>query len=170
MVNKPTPIPPTTVELVTPSRVLIVDQSSENREVLRTVLQRHGYEIFEAERDTDGLSLAGKCHPSVLVLDMDTVDPADSTVIEGFEHHARKENTSVVLLGRVPKSGQPPANGDVVTKPYHYGPLIRKIEELLKRSESPPTDTEPATELPTTGIAGAPLPDLNTHIGRDTVG
>ena len=149
MVNNPTPLTPAPL---TPhcldgsenrSRVLIVDQSPENREVLRTVLQRHGYEIFEAERDTDGLTLAGKCHPKVLVLDIDTVDPDDRSVIEGFDHHAQKENTSVVLLGQVPKPHLSLANSDVVSKPYHYGPLIRKIEALLRQTEAPATKTSP---------------------------
>lgn len=135
MVNNPTSLTPQSSHLpVNASRVLIVDQSPENREVLRTVLQRHGYEIFEAERDTDGLSLAETCHPKVLVLDMDTIDSADRSVIEGFDQHAQKENTSVVLLGRVPKPHLPLTNSDVVSKPYHYGPLIRKIESLLSQT------------------------------------
>ena len=136
MVNNPTSSTSQSPQ-VNPSRVLIVDQSPENREVLRTVLQRHGYEIFEAERDTDGLSLAEQCHPKVLVLDMDTINSADREVIAGFDHHAQKENTSVVLLGRVPKSQLSLANSDVISKPYHYGPLIRKIEMLLSQSEQP---------------------------------
>lgn len=138
MVNNPTSL--TTRNLIKtkiPSGVLIVDQSPENREVLRTVLQRHGFEIFEAERDTDGLTMAEQCHPKVLVLDMDTLDSADRSVIEEFDHHAQKENASVVLLGRVPKASLPLANSDVISKPYHYGPLIRKIEMLLRQAEAP---------------------------------
>jgi CheY-like chemotaxis protein len=126
------------------SSVLIVDQSSENREVLRTVLQRQGCEIYEADGDRHGLSLAQKHQPKVVVLDLDSLNLEDTTVLAEFDQHAKKENASVVLLGRVPKSNPAPANSNVVAKPYHYAPLIRKIEELLRLAE--PTN-EPGRSL-----------------------
>ena len=120
---------------VSPSRVLIVDRSAENREVLRTILKRRGCEIFEADRDVDGLKLAKQCHPQVLVLDLDTVDPADVSVCADFDSQAREENASVVLLGQVHGTESQLPVSDVVAKPYHYGPLIRKIEELLREAD-----------------------------------
>ena len=117
-------------------RVLIVDRSAENREVLRTVLQRSGCEIFEADRDTDGLALAKSCHPNLLVIDVDTVDPADALVCDGYGHQARLENASIVLLGRVSTGESHLPTSDVVAKPYHYGPLIRKIERLLRQADA----------------------------------
>ena len=42
--------------------VLIVDQSEENREVLRTVLERHGVRIITASRTKEGADLARRHH------------------------------------------------------------------------------------------------------------
>ena len=135
---------PTSQKLSTPpngesqhasARVLIVDRSTENREVLRTVLQRNGCEIFESDEAAEGLSLAEKCRAQLLIVDLDTVDPAGPDVLEGFDEQARSENGSVLLLGRISKSKDGIDLKNVVAKPYHYAPLIRKIEELLRQAE-----------------------------------
>lgn len=115
--------------------VLIVDRSEENREVLRTVLQSHGVHTLVAAKDIDGLCLAKQFHPKVYVLDLDTIDPTNATVCADYDSHTREENASVVLLGHVPSGRSRLPASEVVAKPYHYAPLIRKIEGLLQEAE-----------------------------------
>jgi len=116
-------------------RVLIVDESEENREVLRTILQRHGVETIEACDAEGGLRLAKDWHPSVMVLDVDTIDLSDTRACGDFDDEARLENTSVVLLGGIRAEKTTLSNSEVLPKPYHYAPLIRKIEELLQAAQ-----------------------------------
>lgn len=132
MVNPSSQIP---TQIQPTARVLIVDRSPENREVLRTVLQRSGCEIFESDRAAEGLSLAEKCRAKVLVVDLDTVNSAGPNALAGFDEQAKSENGSVLLLGRIPKCKDGVDHKNVVPKPYHYAPLIRKIEELLRQAE-----------------------------------
>lgn len=115
-------------------RVLIVDQSEDTREVLRTVLQRQGVQIYEAREGLEGLDLARQCHPDVMVLDLDTINPLDVSVCNGFDLQAREENSVVLLLGSVRSWRQAANRANVVAKPYHYGPLVRKIESLLHQA------------------------------------
>ncbi len=124
-----------------PRRVLIVDQSEDTREVLRTVLQQHDVQIYEARGGAEGLDLARRCHPDVMVVDLDTVNPADISVCDGFNRQARLENSSLVLLGSVRRWRLATSYSDVVPKPYHYGPLLRKIESLLQQSSAGATET-----------------------------
>lgn len=115
--------------------VLIVDQSHDNREVLRTVLQRHGYRTLEAERKADGLRLVRECQPQVLVLDAETIDAASPSACADFNNEATAGNASILLLGKTSTSRKAMPGANVIAKPYHYGPLIRRIEELLVRAE-----------------------------------
>ena len=124
------------------NRVLIVDKSAENREVLTTILRRGGVETLEARQAETGLELAKKWHPRVLVLDSDTVDLDDASVCDGFDDEVRQENAAIVVLGRVCHSLHALATNEVVPKPYHYGPLIRKIEELLRVDANSSTSSE----------------------------
>ena len=111
--------------------VLIVDPSEETREVLRTALERRGIRTFSAERAGSGLKLARQNHPDLVVLDLELDDGEPERLAAPFVSQSRVEGTSLVMLGtlRRGRSGLPP--GEFVPKPYHYGPLIRRIEEIL---------------------------------------
>jgi CheY-like chemotaxis protein len=112
-----------------PQSVLIVDRSEESREVLRTVLGRRGLRILEATEARQGLELARRHHPGVIVLDLETESADDDAVRDQYDVQSTREGASLVVLGRSVRSA--PARGAVVSKPYHFAPLIRKIEELL---------------------------------------
>ena len=118
--------------------VLIVDQSQESREVLRTLLERRGMRIFEASGARQGLELVRRCHPEVVVLDLetdsDTEGEAEGAVREQYGAASAESEASLVLLSSAPRR-LPAAEGQrIVSKPYHYAPLIRTIEELLEHS------------------------------------
>jgi CheY-like chemotaxis protein len=141
--------------------VLIVDRSAETREVLRTALARRGVEIFEAAGAEAGLELCRRHRPEVVVLDLDSAAGRDDDVRAEFESQAVSNSASLVLLRTVyrldaphetGRSGLPsrasrPAGGadsqdratrsvpTTISKPYHYAPLVRTIEELLGAAE-----------------------------------
>lgn len=111
--------------------VLIVDESSECREVLRTALERRGLRIFEAAAPEAGLALAREHSPNLIVVDTDT--DREATVVKHAHRVGRDTGgTQLVLLGSVRRlSGR---SGQFVVKPYHYAPLILKIEQLVAES------------------------------------
>jgi CheY-like chemotaxis protein len=114
--------------------VLIVDPCDESREVLRTVLQRRGVKIIEATGGRRGLELARRHHPGVIVLDVETVPDADADTRAGFGAESRAHHTSLVMLASARRDTVGLPVGRVVSKPYHYGPLVRTIEQLLRTS------------------------------------
>jgi len=111
-------------------RVLIVDRSADTREVLRTALERRGLQIFEAPGPQQGLEVARRCQPDLIVLDLEATSPAEASVLDGYSAQLRHHRSELLLLGG---AGRPPAlaRGQHVTAPYHYAPLVRKIEQLL---------------------------------------
>ena len=111
--------------------VLIVDRSEETREVLQTALERRGLRIFSASRAQRGLEMARTLHPDLIVLDLELDGPAAEDFSAGFAAQSRADHTQLLVLGSVRRSRQWPIVGEFVAKPYHYGPLIRRIEELL---------------------------------------
>jgi hypothetical protein len=119
--------------------VLIVDRSEETREVLQTALERRGVRTLAAGRTEAGLELARRHHPELIVLDLDdtpgclpagqALSPAaGETQLTASEDAYRP---CLVLLGNLRGRRELLPEGEFVSKPYHYGPLIRKIEELL---------------------------------------
>lgn len=112
--------------------VLIVDESEENREVLRTVLARRGLEIYEAAEGRAGLSLARAHHPDVIVLDLDADALDESPVRAGFAAESGDRQSSLVVLGRARRYPELNAPAGEVAKPYHYAALVNKIEQLVQ--------------------------------------
>ena len=112
--------------------VLIVDESPEVREVIRTALARRGVQIFEASRSQQGVALARQHHPDVIVVDMEA-ETADARHLSAdFTAASPQHPPSLVLLGTARRlAGAKSAGGEFISKPYHYAPLIRKIESLL---------------------------------------
>ena len=118
------------------SRVLIVDQSLDVREVLRIALQRRGVETVEADSATDGLALADTCDPDLIVLDVEALEEESMTSCHNFDGH--RGNTPLLILGTVQRDRLPLTNSpgtEFISKPYHFAPLVRKIEGLLQESQ-----------------------------------
>jgi CheY-like chemotaxis protein len=111
--------------------VLIVDDSADSREVLRTVLERHGAVTLEARRPEQAIQLADLHRPDLIVLDAESDRSVCGAATDALRAAARQIPTSVVILGTLSRSGSNFSADQIVAKPYHYGPLIRKIESLL---------------------------------------
>jgi DNA-binding response OmpR family regulator len=120
-------------------RVLIVDESDDAREVLRTILERRGVEIVEAEGAEQGLNLANCCDPDLIVLDLETLPGEDAGMRDRYDRQSRSSKTPMVLLGTTKATGRAADANAVVDKPYHYASLIRTIEDLLRQSTEEPS-------------------------------
>ncbi|QDU31190.1 KDP operon transcriptional regulatory protein KdpE [Anatilimnocola aggregata] len=108
--------------------VLLVEPSSEAREVLATILQLRGLRIFEADEPRHGLVIARAERPDVIVLDFDQ-PCVDDGVQNDFAAETRHPNTGLIVLGNSPPHRQAQTDR-FVAKPFHYGPLVQAIERL----------------------------------------
>ncbi len=122
-----------------PRSVLIVDESDDSREVLRTALARRGCKIFEAREARAGAALAAQHRPGVIVLDMEVESANDPLVRAGYDQ-LPGEPGRMVVLGGLKRADDWLSSRQHVCKPYHYGPLIRKIEEMLEISADEPVN------------------------------
>ncbi len=113
--------------------VLIVDPSEESRDVLRLILESRGVNIFEAKQGAEGLQIFRDRQPAVVVLDLEFDYGNVDELQDAFEDESRRQDSSLVVLGRLKRADKSPDDSRVIPKPYHYGPLVRTIEQLLER-------------------------------------
>ncbi len=118
-----------------PSSVLVVDRSAENREVLRTVLLQRGLQCYEADEAQSGLAIAQQHHPAVIVLDLDADDALSGSVESQFRQELDRESSSLIILGKLRRDSLLPARR-VLSKPYHFAPLVHTIEELAAAAKA----------------------------------
>ncbi len=118
--------------------VLIVDPSADNREVLRTALTRRGLRTIEADAPEQGLVLARIHRPDVIVLDADATAADDSHTNEQFAAEASDDRSQLIVLGKIPRhpalAASQLAAGHLVSKPYHFAPLVHTIERLAAKA------------------------------------
>lgn len=112
-------------------RVLIVDASRESREVLRMLLERLGAMTIEAERPEQAVRLADELRPDLIVLDAESDVSPGGEPTNNLRKAAIRSRTPIVILGKLRQPHGLFQAGQIVAKPYHYGPLIRKIDSLL---------------------------------------
>jgi CheY-like chemotaxis protein len=123
--------------LDSPQSVLIVDRSEETREVLRTALERRGVRTFTTGRGRQGLELARQYHPDLIVLDIEAESADRKDFAGALVQQSQQDHTRLVVLGSIRRPRPGLAGEEFVAKPYHYGPLIRKIGELLGAPRQP---------------------------------
>ncbi len=113
------------------ARVLIVDASQESRDILRTLLDRQGTEILETARVEAASAITEREQPDLIVYDSDSDRSPGNEATCKLARQASRRAIPIVVLGTVRRDFMPQSTGNLVSKPYHYGPLLRKIEQLL---------------------------------------
>lgn len=78
------------------AKILIIDDSSYMRRVIRGILSRDGYEIFEAEQGLKGLQTARDVSPDCILLDLIMPDVDGLKVLNTL--HEQKSKIPVVVL------------------------------------------------------------------------
>jgi len=118
-------------------RILVVEDQEDNRRILRDLLMASGYELIEATTGEEGLALAERETPDLILMDIQLPG------MDGYEVTRRiKANpalkhipiiavTSYALSGDDQKAFAAGCDG-YVTKPFSPRQLLGKIREYLK--------------------------------------
>ncbi len=117
-------------------RILVVEDQEDNLRILRDLLGSAGYRMIEAATGRDGVALAERHHPDLILMDVQLPD------FDGYEATRRiKANpslrrtpviavTSYALSGDDAKALEAGCDG-YVSKPFSPRALLGKIREYL---------------------------------------
>jgi two-component system cell cycle response regulator DivK len=117
-------------------RILVVEDTEDNRQIIRDLLTSVGYALIEAADGAEGVALAQSEHPDLILMDMQL------PVIDGYEATRRIRAipelakvpiiavTSYALSGDEAKTRQAGCDG-YVAKPFSPRQLLAKIREFL---------------------------------------
>lgn len=124
-------------------RALVIDDEIQLRRLLRLALVSIGYEVFEAESGSLGLSEAAFRHPDVILLDLGLPD------IDGMEVLKRLRewtSTPVIVLSvrdqeAVKVAALDSGADDYVTKPFSTAELASRLNAIQRRCKTPEAPT-----------------------------
>ena len=117
-------------------RILVVEDTEDNRQIIRDLLTSAGYEMIEALDGAQGVAMAAEHKPDLILMDMQL------PVLDGYEATRRIKAdpdlkaipiivvTSYALSGDEAKARAAGCDA-YVTKPYSPRQLLAKIKEFL---------------------------------------
>ena len=117
-------------------RILVVEDTEDNRQIIRDLLSSVGYELIEAVDGASGVALAQKERPDLILMDIQLPE------IDGYE--ATRQIRAIPELAKVPiiavtsyalsgdeaKARAAGCDG-YVAKPFSPRQLLAKIREFL---------------------------------------
>jgi two-component system cell cycle response regulator DivK len=117
-------------------RVLIVEDTEDNRRILRDLLTTAGFDLVEATDGASGVELAGRVRPDLILMDIQL------PVIDGYEATRRIKAdpalshipiiavTSYALSGDEVKAAEAGCDA-YVAKPFSPRQLLAKVQSFI---------------------------------------
>lgn len=109
--------------------IVLVDSQDDLREVLRIVLERRGWRVWDARDARTAQQMVRQRRPQVAVFDVESA--GDAPNVAGLERIAGAQGTRLIILGHDPRFLPQLPSTRVLAKPYHFRPLIRTIEDMV---------------------------------------
>lgn len=121
-----------------PLKALVIDDEAQLRRLLRLALQGKGYEVFEAENGSLGLSEAAYRRADVILLDLGLPDMDGLEVLQKLREWT---DTPVLVLSVRDQENVKVAaleNGadDYVTKPFSSAELLARLAAIQRRRKA----------------------------------
>ena len=117
-------------------KILLVEDTEDNRQILRDLLSMAGYDTIEARDGAEGVAKAGEHKPDLILMDI------QMPVMDGYEATRRIKAdpalksipvvavTSYALSGDEAKARAAGCD-DYIAKPYSPRQMLAKVREIL---------------------------------------
>ena len=117
-------------------RILVIEDTEDNRQIIRDLLTSFDYELIEAADGAEGVAMAQAHHPDLILMDIQL------PVMDGYEATRRIRAvpelagvpivavTSYALSGDEAKTREAGCDG-YIAKPFSPRHLLAKIREFL---------------------------------------
>jgi len=150
--------------------VVIIEDEPQIRRFVRSALEAEGWQVFEADTATKGLSEAGTRKPDLLVLDLGLPDGDGLDVIRDVRGWSGVP--IIVLSARSDETDKIAAldagADDYLTKPFGVGELLARVRANLRRPRAAALDGSPAEDADPVFRFGAVEVDRQARLVRRT--
>ncbi len=124
------------------AKILIIDDESQIRKLLRVTLEAHGFTIYEESTGRDGILQASMIRPDLIILDLGLPDMNGLDALIKIREWA--EMPILVLTVLEDENGKVFAldhgADDYITKPFGMGELMARIRVALRHSARRPDE------------------------------
>ena len=121
-----------------PPRILAVDDTPENLEILRMRLEANGYEVVTAADGEEGLAKARELEPDLILLDIMMPKLDGISVVRLLKQDISLQAIPVILVTakadtRDVVEGLDAGGDDYLTKPFEHQALLARVRSMLRQ-------------------------------------
>ncbi|MFL2546265.1 MAG: PleD family two-component system response regulator [Candidatus Rariloculaceae bacterium] len=120
--------------------VMIVDDSPTEVHVMKTALEKHGYDTVSATSGSECITLAREAHPDLILMDVVMPDVNGFQATRTLTRDPSTQSIPVVMVTTKSQDtdriwGLRQGAVDYLVKPVTASDLVAKAEEIINRSE-----------------------------------
>ncbi len=128
--------------------ILTIDDHPDTIQLIELALQRHGYRVIGAFSGPEGIEVAQRERPDLILLDMMMPGMDGNAVCRSIRQNPDIASTPIIMFtakGQAidKKDSFDAGADDYLTKPTRPSELLQRIESLLSRQHGRPSATEP---------------------------
>jgi DNA-binding response OmpR family regulator len=122
-------------------KIVVIDDEPSLQEVVQAYLERDGYLVYVAGNGADGLALAERTKPGLIVLDLMLPDIPGEQICK--EIRARSDVPILMLTAKASEeervSGLQIGADDYLVKPFSPRELVARVRAILRRAQGAET-------------------------------
>ncbi|MFA4966377.1 MAG: response regulator transcription factor [Thermoleophilia bacterium] len=122
-------------------KIVVIDDEPSVQEVVRAYLEKDGYQVFVAGNGADGLALAERTKPALIVLDLMLPDISGEEICS--EIRSRSDVPIVMLTAKAGEedrvAGLVSGADDYLVKPFSPRELVARVHAVLRRARGAET-------------------------------
>ena len=118
------------------ARILVVDDSPTETEAFRSVLEKNGHEVLNAENGADGVAMARQELPDLVLMDIVMPDMNGFQATRQIARGAETKHIPVILVSSQNQEtdkvwGQRQGARGYITKPVNTSELVSVMQECM---------------------------------------
>ena len=119
------------------NRVIVIDDEASVREVVKAYLEKDGYDVSVAGNGAEGLALAERADPALIVLDLMLPDISGEEICS--EIRSRSDVPILMLTAKAGEeervTGLTSGADDYLVKPFSPRELVARVHAVLRRTQ-----------------------------------
>jgi len=154
-------------ELIMAKRILCIDDDHDMREVIRLMLETSGYEMEESSDGQEGVDLALKIVPDLIVCDIQMPGLDGFQTLEKLRKHESTAHIPFIFMtGQDPRThlrkGMNLGANDFILKPIDADDFIKAVQVRLEEADQRKNESQRAIDELSESIARALPHELRT--------
>lgn len=122
--------------------ILVVDDEEDLLDLIEYNLQKEGFDVLKAENGVEGIEMARKHNPNLVLLDIMMPKMDGMEVVERMRADKKLAHIPIIFLTargdeKTEVEGLDKGGDDYITKPISTTKLISRIKAVLRRIEEP---------------------------------